>query len=71
MGSTFGDLALVENQHRSIALSPMSLLFALAETADATDYDETLLAIVIGMTVIALGSAAIAAWLVTPASDHD
>ncbi len=49
----------------------MSLLFALAETTEATDYDETLLPIVIGMTVIALGYAAIAAWLVTPASDHD
>ncbi|MCH7845899.1 MAG: hypothetical protein IH850_08715 [Acidobacteria bacterium] len=44
----------------------MSLLFAFAETAEATDYDETLLAIVIGMTVIALAYAAIAAWIVTP-----
>ncbi len=55
----------------SVALPPMSLLFALAETTDATDYDETLLVFVIGITVIALGYAAIAAWLVTPASDHD
>jgi len=49
----------------------MSLLLALAETAEATDYDETLLPIVIGMTVIALGYAAIAAWLVTSASNHN
>ncbi len=49
----------------------MSLLFALAETTDVTDYDETLLVFVIGITVIALAYAAIAAWLVTAASNQD
>ncbi len=71
MGSTFDDLTLVENQHRSVALPPMSLLFALAETADATDYDQTLLPIAIGIGVIALASAAITAWIVTPAGNHN
>lgn len=44
----------------------MTLLFALAETADATDYDQTLLPIAIGIAVIALAYAAIATWMVTP-----
>lgn len=44
----------------------MSLLIALAETADVTDFDETLLPITIAFGVIALAYAAIAAWIVTP-----
>ncbi len=45
------------------------LLLILAEEA-ATDYDETLLPIAMGLAIVALVYAAVAAWIVTPKSDH-
>ena len=48
----------------------MFIFIGLAETANETDYDETLLPIAIALGVIALAYAAIAAWIVTPKIDH-
>jgi len=50
--------------------APHMLIAALAETADATDYDETLLPVAILLLVVALVSAAVATWIVTPRRDH-
>lgn len=44
----------------------MDVFFALAEAAAATDYDETLLPVAIGLAVVALLYAAVATWIVTP-----
>ena len=56
----------------SYEVSSVMMLFiiGLAETANETDYDETLLPIAIALGVIALAYAAIAAWIVTQKIDH-
>lgn len=47
------------------------ILVLVEEAGHATDYDETLLPVAIGLTVIALAYAAIATWIVTPKGvDH-
>jgi len=49
----------------------MLMLTLLEEAGHGTDYDETLLPVAIGLTVIALAYAAIATWIVTPKGvDH-
>jgi hypothetical protein len=42
----------------------------IEEAAHATDYDETLLPIAIGVALIALAYAVVATWIVTPKSEH-
>jgi hypothetical protein len=46
------------------------MFLAVAEEVQATDYDETLLPIAVGLLVVALLYAVVAAWVVTQKARH-
>ena len=52
------------------SIAGMLSLVVIEEVAHATDYDETLLPIAIGVALIGLGYAAVATWIVTPKGEH-
>jgi hypothetical protein len=52
------------------SIAGMLSFVVIEEAAHATDYDETLLPIAIGVALIALAYAVVATWIVTPKSEH-